>query len=414
MRPIDRLSVLILCLCTLCAPVAATEPIVLAAEVGMSAERLERAAALLQRAVDEGVAGSAVGMISRDGQVVFHRAFGEMEPGVPMTPGAITRMASIGKTITAVAVMRLHEEGKLRLADPVKRFLPEYGGVRVKEANADGAERLVPPARAITVHDLLTHQAGLQSEYVEGGEAVERLWEEAETVGEFARRLAAVPLTFHPGTDFVYGPAYETLAAVAEEASGTPFDTLLRETVLDPLGMDDTSFRVPAEKLDRYAGVYRMGAEGALEMFRRRGEEERPTRFRPGGGGLRGTVGDFHRFARFLLDEGTLDDTQLLAPLTVRLMALDHTEGRFGSSSGDWGWGLGMAVRTRVLRDGAGSVGSYGWNGGTGTLYLVDPAERLIVVVFVPSQPRTPGVWELRDDFVAAAYQAIVEPRVRR
>lgn len=381
-----------------------------AAAVGMSAERLERAGALLQAAVDGGVAGSAVGLIARDGQIAFHRAFGEMEPGVPMTPDAISRMASIGKTVTAVAVMMLYEEGRLRLDDPVSRFLPEYGEQRVREVDAStGEARLVELVRPVTIRDLLTQRAGLPSEYEPGGEEVQRLWDTARTVSEFATGLAAQPLRFQPGTDFEYGPAYEVLAAVAETASGEHFDDLLRGRVLSPLGMHDTTFRVPAGKLSRYAGIYQRGAGGELELFRRRGQEEEPTDFTPGGGGLRGTVTDFHRFASLLLGEGELEGTRLLAPLTVRLMTRDHTEGRFPSGTGDWGWGLGMAVRTRVLGDGPGSVGSYGWNGGTGTLYLVDPTERLIVVAFVPSQPRTPGIGALRDDFVTAAYQAIVE-----
>lgn len=390
---------------------SAAAPETPAATVNMSATRLERAAAVLETAIDEGVAGSAVGLVARDGEIVFHRAFGEMEPGVPMTPDAISRMASIGKTVTAVAVMKLHEEGKLRLSDPVSRFLPEYADLRVREIDpATGEIRLVEPERAVTVRDLLTHQAGFGSEYVGGGEAIWELWETAKTVREFAAGLAELPLWSEPGTTFLYGPSYEVLAAVAEEASGEPFDGLLEQEVLGPLGMVDTTFRVEAEKLDRYAGIYQMGDDGELELYRRRGQEERPTEFTPGGGGLRGTVGDFYRFASMLLDEGELEGTRLLSPLTVRLMTRDHTEGRFGSSTGDWGWGLGMAVRTRVLGDGIGSVGSYGWNGGTGTLYLVDPAERLIVVVFIPSQPRTPGIFELRDDFVTAAYQAIVGP----
>jgi len=381
-----------------------------ASVVGMSAGGLDRAGALLQAAVEGGVAGSAVGLIARDGKIVFHRAFGEMEPGVPMTPDAISRMASIGKTVTAVAVMMLSEQGRLRLGDPVSRFLPEYREQRVSETDArTGETRLVEPVRPVTIHDLLTHQAGLPSEYEPGGEAVQRLWDTARTVSEFAAGLADLPLRFQPASDFEYGPAYEVLAAVAERASGERFDDLLRERVLVPLGMHDTTFRVPDGKLSRYAGIYQVGADGALALFRRRGEEERPTDFTPGGGGLRGTVTDFHRFAAMLLGEGELDGARLLSPLTVRLMTRDHTEGRFRSSSGDWGWGLGMAVRTRVLGDGPGSVGSYGWNGGTGTLYLVDPTERLIVVVFVPSQPRTPGVGALRDDFVTAAYHAIVE-----
>jgi CubicO group peptidase (beta-lactamase class C family) len=359
--------------------------------------------------VDDRVAGSAVALVARDGRVVFHEAFGEMEPGVPMTRDAISRMASIGKTITAVAVLMLYEEGRLRLSDPVSRFIPEFSKVAVAGpgAQADG----VAPERPVTVHDLLTHQAGLVAE----GKALDALWESAPTVDEFARRIAAIPLRFQPGTRFEYGPSYEVLAAVVERAGGLSFGDFLQRRILSPLRMIDTSFFVPAEKRDRYAGIYQKDPAGGLSMFRRRGQEEAPTQFTSGGGGLRGTVGDYHRFARMLLNEGELDGERLLSPKTVRLMITDHVPGKLPGE--EYGWGLGTSVRTRVLSDGIGSVGSYGWNGGTGTLYLVDPLERLIVVVFVPTQPRTPGVWgssDVRKDFVTAVYQAIVTSHAQR
>jgi CubicO group peptidase (beta-lactamase class C family) len=371
--------------------------------VGVSAVRLERAGAILKRAIDDGVAGSAVGLVARDGQVVFHQAYGEMEPGVPMTRNAISRMASIGKTITAVAVLILYEEGRLRLSDPVSRFIPEFSEVRVAGPGTGGAA-LVAPARPVTIHDLLTHQAGLAPD----GEALDRLWESAQTVDEFARRIAAMPLRFQPGARFEYGPAYEPLAAVVERASGLSFSAFLQQRILSPLHMVDTCFFVPEEKRDRLAGMYQKDSSGRLSLFRRRGQEEAPTQFTSGGGGLRGTVRDYYRFAQMLLNEGELDGVRLLSPKTVQLMTTDHTTG--SGAGDDYGWGLGTSVRVKV-RDGIGSVGSYGWNGGTGTLYLVDPLERLVVVVFVPSQPRTAGIWgqsDVRNDFVTAVYQAIV------
>jgi len=372
--------------------------------VGVSAVRLERAGAILKKAIDDGIAGSAVGLVARDGKVVFHQAYGEMEPGVPMTRDAIARMASIGKTITAVAVLILYEEGRLRLSDPVSRFIPEFSEVRVAGPGPQAdAAALVAPARSVTIHDLLTHQAGLAPD----GEALDRLWESAQTVDEFARRIAAIPLRFQPGVRFEYGPSYEALAAVVERASGLSFSDFLQQRILSPLHMVDTHFFVPEKKRDRLAGVYKKDSSGQLSLFRRRGQEEVPTKFTSGGGGLRGTVRDYYRFAQMLLNEGE-HGVRLLSPKTVQLMTTDHMP--VSGAGGDYGWGLGVSVRLKVL-DGIGSVGSYGWNGGTGTLYLVDPLERLVVVVFVPSQPRTPGIWgqsDVRNDFVTAVYQAIV------
>jgi len=382
-------------------------------DVGVSASRLDRARVVLKSAIENKVAGSAVGLIARDGKIVFWEAFGEMEPGVPMTRDAITRMASIGKTITAVAVLMLYEEGRLRLSDPASRFIPEFGNIQVETGGAaTGGISLVAPDRPITVHDLLTHEAGLVPD---GSPALDKLWDKAQTLAEFAQGLAQIPLRFQPGSRYEYGPAYEILAAIVERASGMSFKDFLQHRILSPLKMEDTTFYVPEEKRSRYAGIYQKDSSGQLSMFRRRGQEEPPTKFTAGGGGLRGTVYDYYRFAQMLLNGGELDGQRLLSPKTVELMTTDHIGEHATSSSGDFGWGLGLSVRTRVRGAGIGTVGSFGWNGGTGTLYLVDPRERLIVIVFVPSQPRTPGIWgqaDVRNDFVTAAYQAIIETYV--
>ena len=336
-------------------------------EVGVAPVRLDQARRVLQRAVDDQVAGSAVGLIARDGKIIFHRAFGAMEPGVPMAPNAICRMASIGKTITAVAVLILFEEGKLRLSDPVARFIPEFAELKVATADERAAKReLIAPERPVTIYDLLTHQSGLAT----NGTNVDQLWETAATVGDFAIGIAKIPLSSQPGSKFEYGHGYEVLAAVVERASGESFEEFLKTRVLAPLKMNDTSFRVPDEKLSRYAGVYQKGPDGSLAMFRRRGQEEAPTRFTAGGGGLRGTVHDYFRFAQMLLNGGELDGTRLLSPKTVQLMTADHAGDNI-AVAGDWQdytWGFGTSVRIRVREDGLGSVGAFGWNGGTGTL----------------------------------------------
>jgi CubicO group peptidase (beta-lactamase class C family) len=396
--------------CMISCGVANAQAPVRAEDVGMSTARLERARAVLKTAVDERVAGSAVGLISRDGKVVFHEAFGERAPQAPMTRDAIARLASITKTVTAVAVLMLHEDGRLRLNDPVARFIPEFADVKVEAG--DTGKALVAPARAITVHDLLTHQAGLAA----SGEAADALWSRARTVGEFAALTAAIPLRSQPGSEYEYGPAYEVLAAVVEKASGMSFARFVQQRILDPLRMHDTSFFVPRGKLPRMAGMYRKEADGRLSPPPPADPDE-PTTFTSGGGGLVGTASDFHRFLQMLLNGGELDGQRLLGPKTVALLTTAHVDAaRYGSASGDYGWGLGTRVRTRVTAGGPGSVGAFGWNGGSGTLYLVDPQERLVVIVFAPSMPRTPGIWgdaDLRNDFVTAAYQAIVESRVR-
>lgn len=361
----------------------------LSADHGISPERLVRVGAVLQRAVDSRSVGSAVGLVARSGRIVFVGAVGEVAPGVPMTDDAIVRLASITKPITAVAVLILYEEGKVRLSDSVDRYLPEF-------TNAASE-------RPITIYDLLTHQAGLQAD----GPELDKIWDEAKTTSDFSSRLARLPLRFPPGSQYEYGPAYEVLTAIIEKVTGQTYERFLSERVLRPLKMFDTFFFVPKEKQARLAAQYRRDTSGALVPFRARGQEGIPGEFYSGGGGLRSTVRDYFRFAQFLLNGGQLDGVRLLSPLTVRLMTADHVGGKYPDPN--YGWGLGVQVRRTAAGSDIGSVGSYGWNGGTGTLFVVDPRERLIVILFAPTTPRTAGVSELRKDFVAAAYQSIAE-----
>jgi CubicO group peptidase (beta-lactamase class C family) len=371
--------------------------------LGMSSGRLLRARDVLQHAVASHTVGSAVGLVARSGKVLFLESAGEAGPGVPMTVDAIARLASITKPITAVAVLMLWEQGRLDLQDRVDTYIPEFSDVRVAVPGGDGARpRLVQPERAITIHDLLTHQAGLVPD---GAPELDEIWGEARTVLDFSVRVAAAPLRFQPGTRFEYGPAYEVLTAIIEKITAQSYAKFLTENVLQPLRMTDTYFFVPPEKRQRLAAQYMKDPTGALAMFRARGQEETPSEFYSGGGGLRSTVRDYYRFAQLLLNEGELDGVRLLSPRTVRLMVADQVGSKYGDDH--YGWGLGVEVRTSPAGAELGSVASFGWNGGTGTLFVVDPREHLIVVVFAPTTPGTPGVNAVRRSFVTAAYQAV-------
>jgi len=374
-------------------------------DFGLDSMRLMRAGNVLETVVATRTSGSAVGLIARNGQILFHQAYGELEPGIPMPTNAITRMASIGKTITAAVIMQLMEEGKVRLSDPVTRFIPDFLPRTVAPADSDKSVPL-EPKRPITIYDLLTHQSGLAVT----GNSVDDLWDKAPTTLDFSRGLSKLPLHWQPGEGFEYGHGYEVLAAIVEKASGSTLDRYLQDHIFVPLGMADTYFRVPPEKRYRYAGIYQKRGTADLTMYRRSGQEEEPTKYLAGGGGLRGTVLDYFRFSQMLLNKGALDGTRVLGVKSVELMVRNHVPPELlrRADWGEYGWGLGTSVRMSLLSDGPGSVGAFGWNGGTGTLYLVDPIERLVVVVFIPSQPGTPGVSQARDDFVNAAYQAIV------
>jgi CubicO group peptidase (beta-lactamase class C family) len=372
---------------------------------GMSASLLRRAHEVLQRAVTSHTVGSAVGLIARSNQIVFIDTVGEAEPGVPMPENAIMRLASITKPITAVAVLMLFEQGKLQLDDPVEKYLPEFHGLKVAGRDPHGQpSMLYDLERPITIYDLLTHQAGLAPD---GSPELNSIWDQAKTVQEFSARLARLPLRFQPGTRFEYGPAYEVLTAIVELVTRQPYARFLTDEVLAPLKMTDTYFFVPPQKLQRLAAQYQKDSTGgALSIWRRRGQEEQPTEFYSGGGGLRSTVKDYYRFVQFLLNKGVLDGVRLLSPKAVELMTVNQVASRYPDEN--YGWGFGVEIRTSPAGSKLGSVGSYGWNGGTGTLFVADPSERLIVIVFVPTTPGTPGVDALRDAFVNAAYQAIL------
>jgi len=354
--------------------------------VGMSSARLERAHQLLQSAVASRTVGSVIALIARDDKIVYSEAFGEAAPGVSMPKDAIVRLASITKPLTATAVMILFERGQLQLTDPVEKYLPEF-------APAEGG------GRSITIYDLLTHQAGPGE-----GPELDAVWEKAKTARGFSLLVSKLPRRFPPGTRFdygSYGTAYEILGAIVERVSGRSFKDFLTDEVLSPLQMRDTYFVVPENKRSRLAVPYR-NVEGKLVFA---SQQENDTDFYSGGGGLRSTVNDYYRFCLFLLHHGELGGIRLLSPKTVRLMMSEHVE--MGPDDPAYAWGFGASVRSRRGGTDLETPCSYGWNGGTGTLFVVDPVEHLSIVIFVPSIPGTPGVDELRQAFVTAAYQGI-------
>jgi CubicO group peptidase (beta-lactamase class C family) len=351
----------------------------------------EEAGAVLQNAVASGKVGSAVGLIARGDQILFLSAVGEIEPGEPMPLNAIARLASIQKPITAAAVLILHERGQLDLGESVDKWFPDFGA-RVLTADGD----TVAAVRRPTVSDLLTHQAGL----IPQGPELDELWEVA-TTQEFARRIGQIPLRFHPGSQFEYGccgSAYEVLAAIVEQVSGQSFKDFLGANVLRPLGMTDTYFFVPEPKRPRLAAHYGRDRDGSLTVVRARGDEVPENAFYSGGGGLRSTVLDVYRFLLMVLNDGELDGVRLLKPETVRMMVTNQVGSSYPASG--YGWGYGVRVQTDTTVSGAGR-GAFGWNGGTGTQFEVDPESGVIAIIFVPSWPGTPGVSDVRTEFIS-------------
>jgi CubicO group peptidase (beta-lactamase class C family) len=355
-----------------------------------SAPRLEEVRANLLAAVASGEVGSAVGLVARGDQILLLDAAGTIGGGDPMPVNAIARIASIQKPITAAAVLLLVERGLLQLGDTVSRWFPGFGA-QVLTADGD----TVAAERRVTLRDLLTHEAGL----VPQGPELDALWDVSSTQ-QFARRMGAIPLRFEPGTRFEYGccgSAYEVLAAIVERVSGRSFRDFLYAEVLDPLGMKDTYFFVPEPKRHRLAAIHARDAEGRVTTRIERGDEATENAFYSGGGGLRSTVQDYYRFVLMLLNGGELDGVRLLQSRTVHMMTTNQAQSLADQESG---WGFGMRVRND-------STGVFGWNGGTGTRFEVDPASGGIAIIFVPSWPGTQGVSEVRNGFIGEALAAV-------
>jgi CubicO group peptidase (beta-lactamase class C family) len=383
-------------------------------DVGLSSERLPRINAALQRYIDDRKLAGAVSLVARRGKVVHFETHGvmDLESKQPMRPDTLFRMASTTKPVTAVAVLMLMEEGKLRLNDPVSRFIPEFKDTKVAVAKAGSDEiELVAAQRPITLRDLLTHTSGLGSGGPGSRETTRVMRERkpTDTLADAIPRLGAVPLDFQPGTQWRYsgGAGFDTLARIVEVASGQTFDVFLRERLFGPLGMKDTYFVVPDDQRSRLATIYRRSAQGLDRM-------PTPTflggtRYFSGAGGLTSTAEDFARFALMLVNGGTWNGKRVLGPRTVELMGTNHVGTLFGGQLGRPPQGLGFGFGVEVVQDAvqAGwrrSNGSYGWDGAFGTIFWVDPREQMVGVLMIQTYDQN-----IYRDFENGMRQAIIE-----
>jgi CubicO group peptidase (beta-lactamase class C family) len=425
MHALTRWSVISLALVA-GASFAASKPLstVKPEKVGMSSERLARINEMMQRHIDAGVITGGVTVVARRGSVVHFEAHGlrDLESKAPMTKDAIFRMASSSKPVTGVAVMMLVEEGKIRLTDPVSKFIPEFKDTKVAVPKYGAAEPqgpfgqgrarpevdLVAANREITVRDLLTHTSGLLSGGL--GQAVTRIERKPnDTLADYIPRLGAVPLDFQPGTRWRYsaGAGIDTLGRIVEIASGMTFDQFLSERIFKPLGMVDTYFNLPPDRQARLLPLYRR-TDGKWEKAPTPEFLNTRTYF-SGAGGLMSTAHDYLMFQQMFVNRGRLNNIQLLSPKTVDYMAMNHvnelySRGLRGDDNG-MGFGLTMAVHVNeALAAARRSTGSYGWAGAFGTMTWTDPKEGLACVLMI--QQSNTGV---QRDFQNAVLQAIVE-----
>ena len=384
-----------------------------------------RIAAFLDQAVAEKRVAGASALVWKDGAERCFDAAGQAdrETGQDFSRDTLVQFFSMTKPVTGVALMTLWEEGRFQLDDPLHWHLPEFAHVRVLQGEtAEGEPVLEAPRRAITVRDVLRHTAGFT--YGADGNPqshADRVWEELQplspdkTLAEFSAAMARVPLLHEPGTHWHYSAGVDVQARLVEVLSGKPFAEYVEETVLGPLGMDDTRWRRSDDDLARLARIYSV-EDGTFTPLPRDRWLEPNFMGKPltmGGSGLVGTVDDYMRFARMLLGGGALGETRILEPATIRLMATDQLDPAITPDRRSWlvgkgsgGFGFDVFVRNappQTPEENRGSVGEFFWDGWPSMLFWVDPRQDMAVVF---ATQKLPFDNQLHHDFRDAVYGA--------
>jgi CubicO group peptidase (beta-lactamase class C family) len=404
---------------------AASLPTAKPEDVGFSSERLQRIHEMVIRRIEAKELAGAVTIVARRGRIVQHEAMGvmDLDSKKPMTQETLFRLASSSKPVTAVAVLMLLEEGKLKLTDPVSLYIPEFKDSRVfvesermpqpmtDRPPSASKSYTIPAGCEITIIDLLTHTSGLAS----GGpskDEYDKLMKErkpTDTLADFIPRFGKLPLDFQPGTRWRYSglAGFDTLGRIVEIVSGMPFDQFLRIRLFEPLGMNSTFFNVPESDQTRLATIYNHTEKGL----------EKPSRpmvigssaYFSGAGGLVATAGDYFRFAQMLCNGGQLNEKRILSPWTVDLMMSNNVGDLFLGQIGRPARGVGFGLGGEVLLNGVEARmrkpdGSYGWDGAYGTYWWVNRKEQIVAILFV----QTPGRSQFYD-FDNAVSQAVIE-----
>jgi CubicO group peptidase (beta-lactamase class C family) len=404
--------------------------------LGFSSERLERLHAMMQQEVDQKQLAGVVTILARHGKVVEERTYGmkDIASGTPMTRDTIFRIFSMTKPVTGVAMMILYEEGKWHPLDPVSKYIPEFAHLKVfKGVDQSGKMILEDPIHPPTMRELMTHTAGFT--YDSDANLVDKMYLDqqlfdSKSLQDMIDKLAKIPLLYQPGTRWVYSASMDIQGYIIEKLSGQSLPDFMQQRIFGPLGMKDTSFFVPKEKLNRFATLYNEDEKGQLAADKMAGGVPTDYATQPskpeGGAGLVSTAQDYLRFAQMLLNGGELDGVRILAPATVQLMTANHLApslmtGEFSigyvTIRPGLGWGYDCAVFSDPLQaDEVVGKGTFFWLGYADTWFWVDPTNDLI---FVGMTQRTPGpVWpspgwpNVHGLSHPPVYQALLKPRM--
>ena len=397
--------------------------------VGLCPRRLGRIEDGMRPYVDEGRLPGLALVLARRGKVAYRRQMGwaDVQGQKPMRADTLGRIYSMTKPVVCTALMTLYEEGRFQLFDPVAKYLPAFGSMRVMGSGGGTAEA----ERPLTVRMLLTHTSGLSYDFLPHT-PVAGLYREARITADGSRSLAAMvdavadlPLACQPGSAWHYGVGIDVAARLVEVLTGKALGQVLQERLFGPLGMDDTAFRVPPDKRGRLATLYGQGdisCDTLTQLAERDGQAMQPVdvgesyplddpEYARGGLGLYSTADDYLRFAQMLLNGGTLGDVRVIGRKTLELMHANHLPAALlpmevmpGMPIGGYGFGLGSRVLLDVAQaEMPGSVGEFGWAGAARTYYWVDPREELVGVLVT----QLLGVEQPQKEFQALAYQAI-------
>ena len=401
---------------------------------GFDAARLVRIDQHLQQQyVDRGrIAGCQV-LVARHGHVAHRSSLGcmDLERSTPVAHDAIWRWYSMTKPVTGVALLSLYEQGRCKLTDPVHRFLPEWGDVRVRVRRPDGSKELVLPERPMNLRDAMMHMTGigfgppearLDLASLADGDGIARRLDPGTTLADLSVKLSQEPLLFHPGQHWLYSWSTDLVARLVEVISGQRFGDYLRDAIFDPLGMVDTGFSVPEEHGHRVAALYARRSDKTLRLLDdpAKGRLHREPALQSGGGGLVGTLDDYARFCQMLLNGGELDGARVLGRPTVELMRTNHLPGGgelndvalpggYGEVGFDGaGFGLTVAVGLGPARTStAGPAGDFMWGGAASTLFWIDPTEDLFAVFMTQLIPS--GTFDFRGQLRSLVYGAIAD-----
>ena len=379
---------------------------------GFDASRLARIDAFVkEHYLDSGKLPHAQLLLARDGEIVhFSHQGPAREGGAPVDEGTLFRIASMTKPITSLAFMMLVEEAKVSLDTPVHHVLPELKGVGVYAGGGgDSPFTTTPTTEPMRMIDLLRHTSGLTYSFqnrtaVDSAYRVSKMesWHGNLTLDEFVAALGKIPLEFSPGTEWNYSVSTDVLGAVVQRVSGLPLETFFEQRILAPLGMHDTFFQVPADKVHRLADCWALDEKSGQRVMYDRCETSAWSRFPKlvsGGGGLVSSALDYHRFCTFLLNGGVLDGIRLVSPKTIELMTMNHLPGGSDlatmsralfseTTNAGVGFGLGFAITTDVARTlMPGSAGEYYWGGMFSTAFFVDPVQRIHMVFMTQLTP---------------------------